>query len=198
MASEHHPPSSTASGLSRRYLVLGALAAFLVAGVGLLVVGRDRGATSTSSSDTSPSETTMDSSPTTIPNSRSEVVARLREILQIREQAFRERDASLFEDVYTSDCSCLEAGREAVAALRKENVRWSNRSVSVDVQSAKSIGNDLWEVVAVFVSDAFRIETEEGVLVREAPAERLRYRFLLVRTSEAESWRLGKASLIQD
>jgi hypothetical protein len=198
MPSEHRQSSSTAGRSSLRYLVLGALVTLLAACVGLLVVGRDGSATSTSSSDTSPSETTIDSSPTTIPNSRGEVVARLREILQIREQAFRERNASLFEDVYTSDCSCLEAGRKAIAALRKENVQWSDRSVSIDVQSAKSIGNDLWEVVAVFVSDAFRIETEEGVLVREAPAERLRYRFLLVRASEAESWRLGKASLIQD
>jgi hypothetical protein len=146
------------------------------------------------SSDASPPESTVAPSSTTILDSETTVVVRLREILQIREQAFRERDASLFEDVYTSDCSCLQAGRKAIAALKKEDIQWRNRSVSIDVQSATSVNDNLWEVVALFVSDAFRIETETGLLVREAPAERLLYRFLLVRTEG--SWRLGKASLV--
>jgi hypothetical protein len=142
-----------------------------------------------------PSEATVVPSSTASPDPESVVVARLQEIIQIREQAFRERNADLFDEVYTSDCSCLKAGREAIAALKKENIRWRNRSVSVDVQSVTSINDNLWEVVALFVSDAFRIETENGSLVREAPGERLRYRFLLVRSSG--SWRLGKASLIE-
>ena len=121
---------------------------------------------------------------------------RLQEILQIREQAFDKRDASLFEDIYTSSCPCLRAGREAIAALKKENIRWKDRSISIEVQSAKSINKRLWEVTALFVSDSFRIETEKGELVREAPAERLRYRFLLVRASDTEPWLLGGASPI--
>ena len=184
--------SSTVGGLLRRYLLAGVLIALVVVGA-VMVVVRDVNDTAYSS-NASPPESTVAPSSTTILDSETTVVVRLREILQIREQAFRERDASLFEDVYTSDCSCLQAGRKAIAALKKENIQWRNRSVSIDVQSATSVKDNLWEVVAFFVSDAFRIETETGLLVREAPAERLLYRFLLVRTEG--SWRLGKASLV--
>jgi hypothetical protein len=74
---------------------------------------------------------------------------------------------------------------------------WKDRSISIEVQSAKSINERLWEVVALFVSDSFRIETEKGELLREAPPERIRYRFLLARTSDSELWRLGNASSIE-
>jgi hypothetical protein len=121
----------------------------------------------------------------------------LREILDVREQAFRQRDASLFDEVYTSECPCLRAGRDAIAALKKENVRWTNRSISIKVESAKSVNRRLWEVVALFVSDSFRIETENGILVRDVPAERLRYRFLLVRSSDADPWKLGSAAPLE-
>jgi hypothetical protein len=77
------------------------------------------------------------------------VGTRLREILQIRERAFSERDASLFNDIYTSSCPCLHAGRDAIAALKKEEVLWKDRSISIEIQSAKSIGKRLWEVVAL-------------------------------------------------
>jgi uncharacterized protein (TIGR02246 family) len=184
--------SSTAGGLRRRYLFAGALIALVVVGI-VTVVARDVVDTA-SSSEVPPPQSTVAPSSTTTLGTENTVVMRLQEIIQIREQAFRERDASLFEDVYTSDCSCLRAGREAIAALKKENIQWRNRSVSIDVQSVTSINNNLWEVVALFVSHAFRIETERGSLVREAPAERLRYRFLLVRTEG--SWRLGQASLV--
>jgi hypothetical protein len=157
--------------------------------------GRDSG--NRNSSSPSRSEVTIAPTTTKTPDSKNEVVARLREILEVREQAFRERDASLFEDVYTSDCACLRAGRDAIAALKKEKVRWKSRSISIDIESARSINNGLWEVVALFVSDSFRIETEEGILVRDVPAERLRYRFLLVRASDADPLRLGSASPVE-
>lgn len=117
--------------------------------------------------------------------------------MQIRERAIKERDASLFDEVYTTSCSCLRAGRAAVAALNRDNILWTHRSISIEVQSTKQISKRLWEVVALFVSDSFRIETEEGRLVREAPAERIRYRFLLVRTSDTEPWKLGGASPLE-
>jgi hypothetical protein len=190
MPNDEPHTSRTAVGLSRRYLFAGTLIALVVVGV-VTVVARDVDNTAPSSevsqSAAAPSTAILDTENT--------VVTRLHEIIQVREQAFRERDASLFEDVYTSDCSCLRAGREAIAALKKENIQWRNRSVSIDVQSVTSINDNLWEVVALFFSDAFRIETEGGFLVREAPAERLRYRFLLVRTEG--SWRLGQASMVE-
>ena len=194
MPNEEQGTSPTGGDRFRR-LLPGALIALVIAGLVLLVfIREDRGAAI--SPGTSVPATTA-STKTTSPDSRSEVILRLQEILQVREQAFRERDASLFEDVYTSDCACLKAGRVAIAALKRENVLWQKREISIEIQSAKELSNKLWEVVAVFISDPFRIETEEGELIREAPAERIRYRFLLVRTSDSDQWRLGRASPIE-
>lgn len=196
MSNENHHPSPTPNDPPRRYLLPSAVIALALVAVVLLITIRDDDLAATSPLETSQPATT---SSTTAPlsDTENEVVTRLREILQVREQAFSKRDASLFDDVYTSSCPCLRAGRNAIAALKKEQILWQNRSISIEVQSAKSINHRLWEVVALFVSDSFRIETEEGELVREAPPERLRYRFLLVRTSDSEPWRLGSASSIE-
>jgi hypothetical protein len=79
-----------------------------------------------------------------------------------------------------------------------ENVVWKGRSVSILVQSIQRINDQLWEVVAVFASRTFRIETEDGALIRRAPAERIRYRFLLFRPIGGEQWLLGNASVLKD
>jgi hypothetical protein len=195
MSNEEHHSSRTNGNPSRRFLLLGAVMALAITVVTLLAVDRDDKVVTTSSA--SSERTSSVATATTIPSTKAEVTARLKEILQIREKAFAERDAGLFEDVYTSDCSCLEAGRAAIAALEREKVLWRNRSTSIEVQSAREVNDRLWEVVGVFVSNAFRIETEQGELVRQAPAERIRYRFLLVRSSDAKSWRLGSVSPIE-
>jgi hypothetical protein len=135
---------------------------------------------------------------TTTIDPRTEVVARLKEILKVREEAFAKRDASLFDQVYADDCPCLKAGRDAIAALLKENVVWKGRSISLLVQSTDQINEQLWEVVGVFTSKPFRIETEEGALIRSAPAERIRYRFLLFRPAKGAPWVLGNASVLKD
>jgi hypothetical protein len=197
MPNEDHRASPSPKDATRRYLLLGALSALVIVGVALFVLTRDDDLAATSPSATSRPVTTAAPSPTKDPSSKSEIITRLREILQVREQAFKERDASLFDEVYASTCPCLRAGRDAIAALKKENIRWRNRSVSIKVQSAKSISDNLWEVVALFSAESFRIETEEGILVRQAPEEHLRYRFLLVRNSGLEPWRLGNASSIE-
>jgi hypothetical protein len=196
MSNQDHR-SSPVDDPRRRHLLSGAWIALVIVGVALFLIARDDDLAATSRSATSAPATTTASTTTTVPHVKSEIVARLREILQIRERALTERDASLFDDVYSSTCPCLRAGRDAIAALKKENILWRDRSISIEIQSAKSVNNRLWEVVALFISDSFRIETEEGRLVRQAPAERLRYRFLLVRTSESETWRLGGASAIE-
>jgi hypothetical protein len=177
-------------GNGRGLIVLASLIVLVILGVTLLVTRDDESAATTSAGSSSLVATTS----TRTSASKDEVTRRLRDILQIREKAIRERDASLFEDVYSSECSCLRAGRAAIAALKREKVLWKNRSISIEVQSTRMISKRLWEVVALFTSSPFRIETEEGRLVRESPAERIRYRFLLVRTSDGELWRLGGAS----
>jgi hypothetical protein len=194
-ADPHSSPSDR--GPLARHLLAGALTALVIIGVTFFVAFRAGDPEPTSPSTSTLFLTTTAPSVTTTPDLRSAVVARLQEILEVRERAFRERNEDLFDDVYTSDCSCLRAGRSAIAALKKERVRWQGRSTSIEVQSAKSIDPKLWEVVALFISDSFRIETEEGALVRQAPAERIRYRFLLVRSSDGDSWRLGSASPVE-
>jgi hypothetical protein len=189
---DQHAPS-VADSTSRRYLFAVPLMAVLIGAV-LFVTTRSDDSGNTSSSPPSRSETTLASTTTGVSDSKNEVVMRLREILDVREQAFRERNAALFDNVYSSDCTCLRAGRDAIAALKKEKVLWRNRSISIEVQSARGMSDRLWEVVAIFVSSSFRIETEKGVLVREVPGERIRYRFLLVRASDADPWLLGSAS----
>jgi len=180
-------------GNARGLIVLASLIALVILGVTLLVARDDESAATTPAATSSLVATTS----TRTSASKDEVTRRLQDILQIREQAIRERDASLFEDVYSSECSCLRAGRTAIAALKREKILWKNRSISIEVQSTKMISSRLWEVVALFTSSPFRIETEAGQLVRESPAERIRYRFLLVRTSDEEPWRLGGASPIE-
>lgn len=197
MTNEDPRSSPSTDDRPRRYLLPGALISLVIVGLALFVTARDDERSATFGSDSSATVTTTASTATTVPNAKNEVVMRLQEILQIRERAFTERDASLFDDIYTSTCPCLRAGRGAIAALKKEKVRWRGRSISIEVQSVKSVNNKLWEVVALFISDSFRIETEEGALVRQAPAERLRYRFLLVRISDSDLWRLGGASSVE-
>jgi hypothetical protein len=195
MPNEDHHSAPTPDDPPRRYLVPGALIALAIVGVALLVLARDDDPAATS--PPANSTTITASTATTMPDAKNEVVARLREILQVREEAFSNRDASLFDGIYTSDCPCLRAGREAIAGLKNENIRWQGRSISIEVQAVKRISKRLWEVTALFISDSFRIETEKGELVREVPSERLRYRFLLVRSSDSEPWRLGKVSPIE-
>jgi hypothetical protein len=180
-------------GNARGLIVLASLIALVILGITLLVARDDESAATTPAATSSLVATTS----TRTSASKDEVTRRLQDILQIREQAIRERDASLFEDVYSSECSCLRAGRTAIAALKRGKILWKNRSISIEVQSTKMISSRLWEVVALFTSSPFRIETEAGQLVRESPAERIRYRFLLVRTSDEEPWRLGGASPIE-
>jgi len=193
---DQHTPSIANSSL-RRYLLAVALIAVVMTGVVLFVTTSNDDSGNTNFSSPSRSEMTFASTTTRTSDTKNEVVARLREILEVREQAFRERNAALFEDVYSSDCACRRAGRDAISALKKEKVRWKDRSTSIEVQSARSVSPRLWEVTAIFVSNSFRIETEKGVLVRNVPGERLRYRFLLVRASEADPWQLGSASPVE-
>jgi hypothetical protein len=91
----------------------------------LFLIGRRGEPTPNSPISTAPSAAT--SRAITTPDSKAEVLKRLNEILQVREQAIRRRDSSLFDKIYTKDCSCVRAGKTAVSALTREHVKWSDR-----------------------------------------------------------------------
>jgi hypothetical protein len=190
------PPPATPRGPSRAVWVAATVTALVVAAAAFLMNRSDGEAVGSLPPESSVPPTTASPTTTTI-DTETEVVARLREILRVREEAFARRDATLFDQVYTSDCPCLKAGRDAIAALTKENVVWRGRSVSILVQSTQRINDRLWEVVAIFTSKSFRIETEDGELIRTASAERITYRFLLFRPSEGKQWLLGNASVLK-
>jgi hypothetical protein len=192
----NHPPTHRATTLVAAGV---ALALLLVAAAWALTArGSDPSAAPTPPQPPpSPAPATTLAATTTTLDPEAEVVARLRHILRVRERAFAARDASPLDQVYASDCPCLRAGRDAIAALRREHVVWKGRSTSLRVQSTQAVNDRLWEVVALFSSKPFRIETEQGSLIREQPAERIRYRFLLVRVAPGEPWLLGNVSIIE-
>jgi hypothetical protein len=132
------------------------------------------------------------------PEARAGVAARLREILRVREQAFGRRDAGLLETVYAADCPCLRAGRTAIARLLTERVRWRGRAIAVQVSSVGRVSDRVWVAVGLLSSGAFRIEREDGVVIRAVPAERRRYRFVLVQPAPNGRWLLGDASLLEE
>jgi hypothetical protein len=191
----NHPPTRHAS---TPLIAAGVALALLLVAAAWTLTARDAGGDPTAGSPPPPPSATPTTTPaatTTTPDAQAEVVARLRHILRVREQAFAARDASALDQVYASDCPCLRAGRDAIAALRREHVVWKGRATSLRVQSTQAVNDRLWEVVGLFSSKPFRIETEQGSLIREQPAERIRYRFLLVRVTPGEPWLLGNVSV---
>jgi hypothetical protein len=83
MSNEEHHSSRTNGNPSRRFLLLGAVMALAITVVTLLAVDRDDKVVTTSSSASS-ERTSSVATATTIPNTKAEVTARLKEILQIR------------------------------------------------------------------------------------------------------------------
>jgi len=128
---------------------------------------------------------------------REDLAARLGDILRLRERAYARRDATVLDTIYTSDCACLRGGRAAIARLLADYAVWCGRSVSVRVERLFCVNSSLWIALAVLRRNAFRIEREDGTLLRAVPAARQRYRFALVRTGVG-AWLLGHASLIEE
>jgi len=103
----------------------------------------------------------------------------------------------LLETVYTADCPCLRSGRAAIARLLADRAVWRGRSVAVEVGGLRRVTERMWIAVALFSSRPFRIEREDGALIRAVPAERQRYRFVLVQPVPTGALLLGDASLLQ-
>jgi hypothetical protein len=192
MSIHEHDPGSRSSALTRGFVAL-ILIGVLVAGVA--VFGTVKRADP--ASQESPSASTQPRVATTTIGEKEEVTVRLREILRVRDRAYRDRDAGLLEEVYTTDCPCLRGDRAAIRQLVHDNAVWVGSSTSVRVQKLDKVNDRLWVVVASFVGSPFRIETESGSLIRAVEGKSELFRFALARTTKDELL-LGFAAAVDE
>lgn len=136
------------------------------------------------------------STPTTTLDPKAEVVARLREILRIRDEAISSRNTELLDSIHTRDCSCLRDGRAVIARLLKDKIVWKGLATSFEAEKIQRINERQWLLLGTLISSSVRIEKESGQLVRVAPAERNPFRFLLVKPPGEDSWLPGDAALL--
>jgi hypothetical protein len=80
------------------------------------------------------------------------VISRLRDILEERDRAYRERDAALLRKVYSIDCPCLRGDGDAIKQLLKDDALWIDASTSVRVKKLEKVNSRLWVVVADFTA----------------------------------------------
>jgi hypothetical protein len=128
---------------------------------------------------------------------RDEVVARLREILRIREEAYRFRNPELLQSIYSDDCPCLASDEKAIYELLEREHRWARIATSIDVRSVKRIEKRIWVVIALFHSDRLKIETSSGALVHVEPAGVDLVQFTLVMPRDSQEWLLGLATILE-
>jgi hypothetical protein len=131
-------------------------------------------------------------------DTRSEVVARLREILKIRDQAFQNRDPGMLVNHYTVDCPCLEGDKNAIRELSENHYHVEGGATSIEVKRVEQVNNRLWLVVADFRSASLRIEAEDGRLIREEPAGSDLFQFALSKSAGSGDWLLGQATAYRD
>jgi hypothetical protein len=146
---------------------------------------------STSATTSQPGSPRPAATPQTPADPRADITARLREILRVREEAFARRDMRLLETVYMADCPCLLSGRAAIAQLLTDGAVWRDRAVTVEVTGLERSSDRVWVAAVLFSSRGFRIEREDGGLIRAVPAERRRYRLVLARPAPGDPWLVG-------
>jgi hypothetical protein len=191
------PPPVTPRGPSRAVWVAATATALLVAVAAAFLMTRSDGeAVGSLPSASSVPPTTASATPTTI-DTETEVVARLREILRVRDRALETRNASLLSTIYTVDCPCLQGDRDAIRRLEQNHELWRGVSTSISVENLEQVNDRLWIVNALFVAAPFQVENESGVLIRKTPGERNLTRFALARPVGRAEWLLGHVSLIE-
>jgi hypothetical protein len=181
----------------RRLAVAGLVASLLLAALlGAVVSSRDDDVGVAAPTLPTPS---TEASPTSTPlGTRAEVIERLRRILEIRDRAFRERNAEILEDVYTVDCPCLEGDRNAIQELVTNNYRMVGGATSIRIRRTNQVSAKLWLVVADFRSAPLRIEAEGNKLVREEPGGSDLFQFALSKSAGSSEWLLGRATAYKD
>jgi len=190
-------PPCALSGSSRRGRLSAVVITFVVASsavIGFLVSQGDNNPSSIPSDQMAGRGTTSTTSTATTISTQIEVTSRLREILQVRDEALLARDADLLSGIYTVDCECLEDGRALINQLLQKNIVWRGVRTEVAVRSTEEVNDRLWIVVATIQTPSVRIETESGQLIRIVPPERNRVRFALAKPQNEKEWLLGHAS----
>jgi hypothetical protein len=190
------PPPPTPRGPSRAVWTAAILSALLLATIAALLAARGDGQAA-GSLPPLPSSPPTTAATTTI-DPQTEVVARLKEILKVREQALRDRNAQLLSAVYTVDCPCLEGDTNAIKELLGKNYYLVGGTTSIRVRRVERVNSRLWLVIADFDSAPLRIETESGELVRQEPAGSDLFQFALAKPVDSAEWLLGRASSYKD
>jgi hypothetical protein len=128
---------------------------------------------------------------------RTEVISRLREILSIREEAYRSRSTDMLASIYSRDCPCLSSDGNAIDELLRKKRIWDGVRTSIEVRGATKINEHVWTVVGLFRSDTLYVRTEDGRLVKTEPAGKDLFRFTLVKPQGEQDWLLGLVSVLQ-
>jgi hypothetical protein len=137
---------------------------------------------------------TLQAPTTTSIDPQTELVDRLEEILARREAAYDQRDPDILKEIYTVDCPCLKSDYNAIRELISEDYVWVGGETSIDVRRLEQVTERMWIIVADFTSEALRIETESGRLVRAEPRGSDLFQFVLARPMGSTQWLLGRAS----
>jgi hypothetical protein len=194
------PPPPTPRGPSRRTAWLAAAAVALlvvVAAAAILTTRGDGGAAESSLPESSFPQTTAPPTTTKV-DPRNEIVARLRQILRVRDKAYRQREEGILKTIYTSDCPCLAGDGNAIKQLRKDGATWVGASTSIRVEELERVTERLWIVTAIFDASPFRIEAETGHLIRSIEGKSELFRFLLAKSDARPEWMLGHAAPVKD
>jgi len=193
------PPPPTPRGHSRAVWTAAISSALLVAAIAAVFAtrGDQQAAGSLRPVPSSPPPTAAATTTTTI-DPRTEVVARLKEILKVRDAAYAQRRASLLKTIYTSDCPCLAGDGDAIKQLLKDKAVWVGAFTSIRVKKLERVNERLWIVIAIFDGSPFRIETESGELIRSVRGKSELFRFVLARSLASSEWLLGYAAPVKD
>jgi len=197
MSDENHPSAS--SPHKRPWAVHGLAVALviLLAGAALLVfvMAHDDDRTAATSGGNGPISTaTLPLETTTTLDPKSQLIARLREILARRGTAYSRRDPGILKTIYTVDCPCLRSDSNAIRELISEDYVWIGGETSIKVRRLERVTARMWVIVADFTSEALRIETESGRLVRTEPRGSDLFQFVLAMPAGSTQWLLGQAS----
>jgi hypothetical protein len=147
---------------------------------------------------TTPGEVSATTLPqTTTGDVTDQLVSRLHQILKVRDQAVKSRNASLLNGIYTVDCPCLKGDRQLIGNLRRDGLVWRGVNISLDVQGTERLSDRLWAINAVITTSPFEIVKESGEVVKRIPGGQELSRFALAKIDGEQEWLLGQASVVE-